>query len=524
MNRREELIAQAQREAGRVVDQLLNLEFQVAEQQKALIEKEQTIAEQQALIAQLQRMLFGATSEKLTPEQEEQLGQVAGDLEDQAQRPAPDSEEVLEPADPGPQTKKRKRGGRHPMPIHLEVQTTVLEPAEPNCEHCGQLGEEIARETSEQIDLIPAKLIIRRTVRIKRRCQCGCGKIAIAPLPPALLPSSKLGVGLAVFILLAKYDDHLALYTLERIFRERHGVMIARQQMVQWIEHIAGLLQLIVDRMWARMKQCHYLQIDETPVKVLDPEVKGKAARGYLWFFAAPGGDVFLVFDQGRSHRVPVEALSGFSGTFQSDAYEVYEVLARKLPGVRRLGCAAHVRRRFYEAALEGDRQAIWFIGQFRQLYQIEDRVRALPPPERQALRQARAPQIWSAMKDRAEQLQPKLLPQTTLGKAIRYFLNEYDVLLVYLEAPEFQIDNNLVENAIRPSCVGKRRWLFIGHPQAGWRSAVIYSILQSCRRRGIDPQEYLTDILTKLPGLKNTELDPLLPQNWKATRQQPSG
>ena len=118
-----------------------------------------------------------------------------------------------------------------------------------------------------------------------------------------------------------------------------------------------------------------------------------------------------------------------------------------------------------------------------------------------------------------SQQLQPLVLPQSLLGKAMRYFLHEYEALLIYLERPDYQIDNNLVENAIRPSCGGKRRWLFIGHPQAGWRSAVIYSIIQSCRRRGIDPQEYLTDVLGRLPGMKNTEIDQLLPENWKKAR-----
>ncbi len=122
-------------------------------------------------------------------------------------------------------------------------------------------------------------------------------------------------------------------------------------------------------------------------------------------------------------------------------------------------------------------------------------------------------------MKGRAAQLQPLALPQSSIGKAIRYFLHEYDALQIYLERADYQIDNNLIENAIRPSCVGKKRWLFIGHPDAGWRSAVIYSIIQSCRRRGIDPQEYLSDVLARMPGMKNTELDPLLPENWKAAR-----
>jgi len=493
-----------------------------------IAQQTQKLEELNSVVEHLRRMLFGPKSEKMTQEQETELAAVAGDLTDQTQRPAADADEVLQEeapegnAEPALEPPPRRKPRTRQMPANLEVQTTVLEPTEPPCAQCGRMGQEIGREVSEQVDLIPAKLILRRTVRIKRQCQCGCGTIAIAPLPAQLLPSSKLGLGLAVFILLSKYDDHLALYTLERIFRERHKVTIPRQQMVQWIEHIAGLLRLLVDRMWERMKQGDYLQIDETPVRVLDPEVKGKAAKGYLWFFAHPGGDVILVFDRGRSHEVPKKALEGFNGLFQSDDFSAYETLVKKLPHLRRAGCAAHSRRKFYEAAWQGDRQAIWFIGRFRELYRIEDEARGASPEERQAMRATKSPALWEEMKTRAEQLQPLVLPQSLLGKAIRYFLHEYDALRIYLERSDYQIDNNLVEGAIRPSCVGKRRWLFIGHPQAGWRSAVIYSLIQSCRRRGIDPQEYLTDVLQRLPGMKNTEIDPLLPENWKQARRSP--
>lgn len=529
MNRKEELLRQAQQDLAAFVEERLQLEGQLAEQRQVLTQQEQALAEKtqqveelQGLVEQLRRLLFGPKSERLTEEQEGQLATVLGDLAEQKQRPTAESDQALqeEPPEPRPPSSpvtppRRKRRARQ-IPVHLEVQTTVLEPTDPPCSECGQMGAEIGREVSEQVDLIPAKLILRRTVRIKRKCRCGHGAIAIAPLPPQLLPASKLGLGLAVFILLSKYDDHLALYTLEKIFRERHGVVIPRQQMVQWIEHIAGLLRLLVDRMWVRMKQGDYLQIDETPVRVLDPEVRGKAAQGHLWFFARPQADVVLVFDQSRSHQVLLEELTGFTGLFQSDDFSAYQTLVKKLSGVRRAGCAAHARRKFYEAALQGDRQAIWFIGQFRELYRIEDEVRELSSEERQKIRSARAPQLWAEMKSRAEQLQPLALPKSLLGKAIRYFLHEYPVLQVYLERADYQIDNNLVENSIRPSCVGKKRWLFIGHPQAGWRSAVIYSIIQSCRRRGIDPQQYLTDVLGRLPGMKNTEIDCLLPENWK--------
>jgi len=539
MNRREELLQKARLDPESFVeerlcleDERLRLEQELTARQETLTQHQQLICEQartleelHSLVAELKRMLFGPKSEKLSEEQAAELAEVVGDLTDQTQRPNTDSEELLQEVTPEegsgqekePPPRRRRRARQ--MPVDLEVQTTILEPTDPPCEECGQMGDEIGREVSEQVDLIPARLILRRTVRIKRKCRCGCGKIAIAPLPEQILPASKLGVGLAVFILLSKYDDHIALYTLERIFRERHGVVIPRQQMVQWIEHIAGFLRLLVDRMWQRMKEGDYLQIDETPVRVLDPEVKGRAARGYLWFFARPGGDVILVFNMGRSHEVPKNALSGFQGLFQSDDFSAYETLVRKLPGVRRAGCAAHARRKFYEAALQGDRQGIWFIGRFRELYRIEDDVREKSPPERQAARTAKAPPLWAEMKERAAQLQPLALPQSSIGKAIRYFLHEYDALQVYLERPDYQIDNNLIENAIRPSCVGKKRWLFIGHPDAGWRSAVIYSIIQSCRRRGIDPQEYLSDVLARMPGMKNTQLDALLPENWKAAR-----
>ncbi len=150
------------------------------------------------------------------------------------------------------------------------------------------------------------------------------------------------------------------------------------------------------------------------------------------------------------------------------------------------------------------------------QLYRLEDQLRALDPAERYRIRQEQTPAIWEAMKQHAEALQPKLLPKSTLGKAVNYFLNEYHALVGYLQDGRFEIDNNLIENDIRPTALGRKRWLFIGHPQAGWRSAVIYSILISCRRRGLNPQEYLTDVLARLPSAKIPQIQELLPAQWK--------
>jgi hypothetical protein len=237
--------------------------------------------------------------------------------------------------------------------------------------------------------------------------------------------------------------------------------------MVQWVEHIAAWLRPLYDRMWQAMKTGGYLQVDETPVKVLDPEVRGKAARGYLWFYAVPGGDVVLEFDPSRGLEPPRRRLKDFSGTIQTDAYEVYDALRRQQPGLERIGCLAHARRYMYKALRENLDEAVWFIVQIRSLYRIEDEIRGRPPDMRHTQRQQHAPQIWNALKTRAEELNPALLPKSTLGKAVNYFLNEYQALTGYLRDGRFEIDNNLVENAIRPTAVGRRRWLFIGHPDA---------------------------------------------------------
>jgi transposase len=326
----------------------------------------------------------------------------------------------------------------------------------------------------------------------------------------------RLGLGLAVHVVLARYDDHLSFYRLEQQFRERHGIVIPRQQMVQWAGHIASWLMPVYDAMWKAMMAGGYLQVDETPVKVLDPEVEGKTARGYLWFYAVPGGDVILDFDRSRGLEPVRKRLAGSTGTIQTDAYEVYHSLQRKETHIQRIGCLAHARRYVLKAVQENLAAASWFITQIRSLYRIEDEIRDLPPQERYERRRQLAPRIWEKMKSRADELKPLLLPQSTLGKAMNYFINEYEALKGYLNDGRYEIDNNLIENSIRPTAVGRRRWLFIGHPNAGWRSAVIYSIIVSCRRRGINPLDYLTDVLGRLPTAKIADIQNLLLANWE--------
>ena len=521
MKSREELLHEAVDHPERLVEYITALQEQLGQ-------KAQQLAQAQALIAELKRELFGAKADKLNAEQEQQLRQLLGDVQEQNQRPPPLSRELLDEAVAQERTEQRQRAKerrrRHLPPVELEKQQVILEPPDKLCPVSGEPRARMGQEVTTEYDYLPAKLIVREIVRPKYG-RCGkpcCQGVSIAPLPARLVPQSKLGLGLAVHLLLSRFDDHLSYYTLERNFLERFGAVIPRQQMVQWVEKVAHLLLAIYWLIGEELTAGDYLQIDESPVKVLDPEVKGKAAQGYLWFYSQPGGYVFLEFRQSRGRDGPRERLRNFHGTMQTDGYELYDALRREQPHkLRRIGCTAHSRRRFYKALVESCSESLWFIGQMRQLYQLERELKDGSPQERRRARLAKAPAIWLAMKRRAQALRtdPRVLPQSSLGKAVNYFLNEYTALVGYLRDGRFEIDSNLVENDVRPSAVGKRRWLFIGHPNAGWRSAVIYTLIQSCRRYGINPQEYLTDVLHRLPSMTSSQVRELLPANWKPSR-----
>jgi len=460
LQEKEQHLAVAKEELRQKAQHLTQAKEEIQQTRDELRQKAEQLAQAQALIAELKRELFGAKADKLNAEQEEQLQQLIADVQEQNQRPPPLSRELLEEAVARERAEQRQRAKerrrRHLPPVELEKQQVILEPSDRLCPQSGQPRTEIGREVTTEYDYIPAKLIIRELVRPKYG-RCGkpcCQGVSIAPLPPRLVPQSKLGLGLAVHLLLSRFDDHLSYYNLERNFLERFGAVIPRQQMVQWVEKVAHLLLAIYWLIGEELTAGDYLQIDESPVKVLDPEVKGKAAQGYLWFYSQPGGYVFLEFNQSRGRDGPRERLRSFRGTMQTDGYELYDALRREQPGkLRRIGCVAHSRRRFYKALLESCSESLWFIGQMRQLYQLERELKNGSPQERHRARLAKAPAIWLAMKRRAQALRadPRVLPQGSLGKAVNYFLNEYTALVGYLRDGRFEIDSNLIEN-VTPS------------------------------------------------------------------------
>lgn len=259
-------------------EELRQVRQQTEQAQLEIQEHKRKLAQAQAIIADLKQQLFGSKAEKLTPEQEEQLAKLAADEQEDHQQPEPLSADILEKAldeekkeERDRAKRKRQRQRRHKFPVQLERRTETLEPVDKFCPHSGKERPRIGQEVTTEYEFEPAKLILKETVRPKYGecgCQC-CQGVAIAELPPRLVPQSKLGLGLAVFLLLSRFDDHIAYYTLERNFLERFAAVIPRQQMVQWVEKIAYWLQFISDQIWAEMKSGNYLQVDETPVKVL---------------------------------------------------------------------------------------------------------------------------------------------------------------------------------------------------------------------------------------------------------------
>lgn len=468
-------------------------------------------------IKQLEAKIFGRSSEKLPPEDPAQLKLLA-ELEKAAEPAAPPAvEDVLVDKDDKPAAKRR---ARHPLPENIETVVTVIDlpEAEKVCPSCGKPKRQIGQETSEELEVIPARFIRKQVVRPKYACPCGEAKVAVAPLPPRLIEKGRCGPGLLAFILLAKYLDHLPLYRIEQIFKERHQIHLARQTMADWVEKAAEWLQAIYREMKTELFKGDYIQIDETPVRVQDPDVLKKTATGYIWVYAQPGGDVLFDFHKSRALAPPLEFLSGFTGTLQTDGYNVYEALVQKRPELERIGCLAHARRKFHEALEDNQNLALWFLQQIGLLYRIERKAREedLSHEQRHNLRQAHAPEIMKTIAEQLDIQQKSCIPQSPMGKAISYARNQWESLQGYLKNGKFEIDNNLVENAIRPTAVGKKNWLFLGHPEAGWRSAVIYSILISCRRRGINPADYLADIFNRLPTMKANEIPELIPANWK--------
>ena len=349
----------------------------------------------------------------------------------------------------------------------------------------------------------------------------------IAALPESLQERCLAAPGLLAQILIAKYCDHLPLYRQEQIYRTRHGVSLPRQSMLRWVGLAADWLRPIYEMMRTGVMAGGYVQVDETPIRYLDPG-HGKTRQGYLWAYSRHGGDVLFDWQTSRAATCLDNIIAAdFSGTLQCDGYSAYPAFAQRRAGAITLaGCWAHVRRKFHEALEQAPRTAGWIVRQIAHLYRIEKELREqrAGPRLRTATRAAQSRPVITRLQRALIGLKAsrRHLPQSLLGQAIDYALSQWQPLGIYLEDGRIEIDNNGVENAIRPTAIGKKNWLFIGEAQAGQRSAILYTIIESCRRRGLDPHAYLRDVLTRLPSMTNWQIKDVTPEAW-AKAQRPS-
>ena len=494
------------------------LQQQLGETQQALAaaQRENTLLRQK--VDALARRCFGKQSEQLSSAQRELL--LAGLTNPSVALTPP----AAVPARPAPPRRAAAGARRIRTPDHLEVVRTVLTTecvlAAPDQWQC------ISQEASRQLDYQPGKFFWAETIRTKhvRRDQRALPPV-LAPAPARVAEHSLAAPGLLAQRLIGKYCDHLPFYRQEQIFWERHGVFIARQQMGQWQEQSVRLLTGITDCLETQLRASPYVQVDETPVRYQDRTLDGRCGQGYLWTGLVPGECVIYQRHTSRAARCLDELLGEtYTGKLQCDGYSAYAAFAKAKAKADLIlfGCWAHARRHFYEAQDQAPRVAGWILKQIGLLYHWEEpwRQSRAGPVLRQVYRAAHSRLVVARLRRALELLQPRYLPQSALGQAIQYALNQWSQLTGFLEHGEVEIDNNLVENAIRPTALGKKNWLFFGSAEAGQRSAVMYPLIQNCRLHGVEPYAYLQDVLARLPRTTNHEVAQLTPANWKRARE----
>ena len=475
------------------------------------------------------RKLFGRSSEKLDPAQLQMVFDALQDPlqeQDAAKKPVasdcvPDASEAEAAPAPAGNGRKKKRS-LDELIAGLPVTEVLIDPeevkAEPEAWAC------IGAEETKLIDYTPGsfqcqKLVRRKYVRKEAR-----------HLPPITAPLHTLQdrciatPRLLAHTAASHFELHLPYYRIAQMYA-RLGMPIERQTLGGWMGMAHGASGLIIEQIKREVFADGYAQIDETPVKYQDPARQGVCGTGYLWVCHNPVRNVSLfVWRTSRAAACLEEIVPrDFKGIIQCDGYSAYESFAQSpARGVRIVlaGCLAHMRRKFFEAQAEGaDPQ--WVLGQVQQLYQIEARLREARagPEEILRTRQEHSAPLMERIKVRLEELQrsSKHLPQSLTGKAQSYALNQWSKLCVFLRDGRVQIDNNLVENTIRPSAIGKKNWLFMGDATTGDRAATFYTLIGNCHRQGINAEAYLTDMFKRLPTETNQTVHRLTPKAWAA-------
>jgi transposase len=475
--------------------------------EKAELEQENERLRQE--VAALKRKLFGKQSEKLAKLHPGQLSLFEEQLAE--------LEKLVQPTEAGMETEKMKGTPkrRKTLPEGLEVRTTELHPE-------GDLSqmERIGQEMTQVLDYEPGHFFIVQTIRHKYKDPAG--HIQIAPLAERPLPKSIAGTGLLTNILVNKYVDHLPFYRQRQRFLQQ-GVNLSAASMSDWAMGCAELLSPLYQLIWQQIHGSGYIEVDETIIKVFEKkeDVKKRMFQGYYWVCYSPQSrDVCFHFAPGRGKQVPQELFREFSGYLQSDGYKAYDHLPGLYPEITPLCCMAHARRYFHQLADNNDK-ARHVVEQMARLYQIESYLRehGCSHKKRKEIRQEKAKPILDELHKWMQQHYDTSKPKSKLKEAIGYAITRWEKLTRYIEDGKLEIDNNLVENAIRPVALGRKNYLFAGSQLAAKNAGIFYTLFTNCKIHGIDPYEWLRDVLDRIASHPINRIEELLPQKWKEAK-----
>lgn len=463
----------------------------------------------QFLYDQLKRLMFGAKRERFIANTDVNQMTLPFDIPEQ-----PVAEQTTETIE---YTRKKTSSrenhhGRLELPSHLPVEEIHLEP-EQDTNGLKCIGQEITNE----LDFTPAKLFVRKYIRNIYALPNGEG-IIIADLPARPIDKGIAGAGLLSNILVEKFVDHLPIYRqIERFKRDQ--VAIPSSTIDGWVTQTANLLNPLYDYLVKLVIAQGYLQVDETPLKVLDPQnKKGKTHQGYHWVYNAPlQNAVFFDYCKGRGREGPMILLNDFKGYLQTDGYAVYEWFAKQ-PGITHVACMAHARRKF-EQALDYDKEKAGFVmRKIQELYAIEREAResGMSSAQRKELRLDKSLPIMNELGKKIAEMYKTAVPKSPMGIALTYAIQRWDNLVNYLYDGSLEIDNNWVENAIRPNALGRKNYLFAGSHEGAKRAAMFYSFFGTCKKNNVNPYQWLKRVLELIPEYPANKIGDLLPQNLK--------
>ncbi len=497
-------------------EELLQVNKELLQVNKKLLSEnvnlESRVADLQFRIDQMNRLLYGAKRERFIKNADENQMTLPFEVETE-QEPEKQQETISYVRN---KTKRVNHPGRMTLPSHLPVKEIVIEPEE---DTTGMKC--IGKEITEQLDFTPAKLSVLRYIRPKyiklEDDETLTHKGVIGKLPVFPIEKCMATPALLTQITVEKFVYHFPLYRQNERF-SREGIRMPSSTLNGWQESISKLLWPLYESLKRRILEQGYLQVDETPIQVLDKTKKGKTHRGYYWIYHSPiEKSVFFDYRDGKSREGPLLLLKEFKGYLQTDGFTVYEYIAKRKEIIH-LNCMAHARRGFDKAKDYDREKAEYALDMFQKLYAIEQEAREknLSPEERYNFRLEKALPILNELGKWMVETYKTSLPKSPIGKAVAYCIPRWDNLINYLHDGSLEIDNNLAENAIRPIALGRKNYLFAGSHRGAERAAMFYSFFGTCKKNNVNPYEWLKKVLEVIPEHKVNMLHELLPQNLK--------